>query len=109
MVHPVLHGAGYPPENGKMVAEYDTVQSVPVLRKILQGIFPWYCEIDPWDSCSMENSTFVPYDLSCRIFRTDDVLSQYRCIALFLGHREIYSVWCDHFCGIDVQRTAGGQ
>ena len=26
----------------------------------------------------------------------------------FLGHREIYSVRCDYFCGIDVQRTAGG-
>ena len=25
MVYPVLHGAGDPPENGKMVAEYDSV------------------------------------------------------------------------------------
>ena len=74
MVHPVLHGAGYPPENGKMVAEYDSVQSVPVLRKILQGIFPWYCEIAPWDSGGMENSTFVPCSLRGRVFRFNTVL-----------------------------------
>ena len=74
MVYLVFHGIGYPPENGKMVAEYDPVQSVPVLRKILQGFFPWYCEIAPWDSCGMENSTSVSYDLPCRVLRTDDVL-----------------------------------
>ena len=74
MVHPVLHGAGYSPENGKMVAEYDPVQSVPVLRKILQGVFPWYCEIDPWDSYGMENITFVPCSLRGRVFRFNTVL-----------------------------------
>lgn len=46
-------------------------------------VFPWYCEIDPWDSCGMENSTLVSCSLRGRVFRFNAVLSRYRCITLF--------------------------